>query len=58
MGTRMVDSSHIFSMSRMTPSAYLVPMDSAMYFLACGRTRSGHQERIISSFLKVSKEVL
>jgi hypothetical protein len=27
-----------------TPSAYFTPNDSAMYFRACGSTRSGHQD--------------
>ena len=58
IGMRMVDSSNIFSMSKMTPSAYLVPMDSEMYLRACGRTRSGHQALMSSSFLKVSRELL
>ncbi len=57
MGTRMLDSCHIPSIFRMTPSAYFTPMDSEMYFLAWGRTRSGHQERMSRSFLKVSREL-
>ena len=40
-GTRLFDSSNIPSMSRMTPSAYFVPMDSAMYFFAWAAVLSG-----------------
>ena len=43
-GTRLLDSSNIPSMSRMTPSAYLVPMDSAMYFFAWAAVLSGTQD--------------
>ena len=57
MGTLIVDSSHIFSMSRITPSAYFAPIDSAMYLRACGRTLSGQNDRISSSFLRVSREI-
>ena len=41
IGTRILDSSNIPSMSRMTPSAYLAPMDSAMYFFAWAAVLSG-----------------
>ena len=44
MGTLIVDSSHIFSMSRITPSANFTPIDSAMYLRACAYVRSGHQD--------------
>ena len=42
-GVRGVLSAHMASRSRITPSAYLVPITSPMYFLACARVRSGHQ---------------
>ena len=44
IGTRVVDSFHISSMFRITPSAYFTPIDSEIYFNACGRTRSGHHD--------------
>ena len=34
MGTRLVDSFHISSRLRITPSAYFLPIDSEMYLLA------------------------
>lgn len=49
MGTRGVDSFHISSRLRMTPSAYFTPIDSAMYLRACGSTRSGHQDLQVRS---------
>ena len=44
MGTRGLDSSHTFSMSRITPSANFTPMASAMYLRAWAAVRSGHQD--------------
>ena len=58
MGVRLVLSSHIFSTSRMTPSAYLSPSVSAMYLLACERVRSGHQLRMSSRRRNTSSELL
>ena len=57
MGTRIVDSCHISSRFRITPSAYFFPIDSAMYLSDWGKTRSGHQARMSSNFRKVSKEL-
>ena len=34
IGTRVIDSFHISSMLRITPSAYFTPIDSEMYFNA------------------------
>ena len=44
IGMRIDDSIHISSTFRITPSANLTPIDSEMYFRACGKTRSGHQD--------------
>ena len=44
MGTRTVDSSHISSRFRITPSAYFLPVDSEMYLSACDVVRSGHHD--------------
>lgn len=37
-------SSQVWVKLRMTDSAYLGPIESAMYFLACGIALSGHQD--------------
>ena len=37
-------SSHVASKFRITLSAYLSPIVSAMYFRACGNVRSGHHD--------------
>lgn len=70
MGVRFVLSTHMASMSRTTPSANCnppyfftpaltsrtsLPMASAMYCLAMGIVRSGHQQRISSSLWKVPR---
>ena len=44
IGVRIVDSIHISSRLRLTPSAYLLPIDSEMYLRDWGSTRSGHHD--------------
>ena len=74
IGTLTVDSSHIFSTSSSTPSAYLTPTASEIYLRAWVVVLSGHQllhtavtnhtfvdasaNLTSSSFLKVSSELL
>ena len=55
IGIRVVDSCHISSRLRITPSAYFTPIDSAMYLRACGSTRSGHQDlKMCYSYIEIS----
>ena len=58
IGLLAVLSYHIFSKSKITPSAYLSPIVSAMYFLAWAMTRSGHQLLTSSKRRKTSNELL
>ncbi len=44
MGTLLFDSFHISSIFKITPSANFTPIDSDMYRLAWGNTRSGHHD--------------
>ncbi len=55
-GVCQSDSSTIFSKSRTTPSMNRSPIESAMYFLAWGSVRSGHQERMRRSLRKTSSD--
>ena len=57
-GVRGSDSSNMRSKSSITPSMNFSPIESAIYFLAWGKVRSGHHERISKSFLKMSSELL
>lgn len=43
-GVRGSDSSHVFSKSRITPSAYLSPMESTMYLRACQKQHTSQQK--------------
>ena len=43
-GVLFLDSLNIFSISRITPSAYTFPILSATKFLAWNSTLSGHQD--------------
>ena len=54
MGDLVVDSSNMPSISRTTPSAYSCPMALAMYILAIGMQRSGHQDLMSRSLWKRS----
>lgn len=49
-------SSQVASRLRITPSAYLSPIVSAMYLRACGRVRSGHQD-LESKYKQANEDV-
>jgi hypothetical protein len=45
-GVRGSDSSHVFSKSRITPSAYFSPTESMMYLRACQRQYKSQQKSL------------
>lgn len=57
MGVLFVDSACIVSMFRMTDSAYLAPIASAINFLAIGTILSGQKALMSNSLRHVSKVV-